>query len=408
MMGGQGLNQGDEEGRGHEHGASRWSVIAAYAGVVAVTQLLWVTFTPITTDASELWGVSIDAVGWLSLVFPLVYVLLSIPFGFASDRSFRGVLTWGAGLTVAGALIRVVPGYEYALAGQFIIAVGQPLVLGAVNKMAVLYAAPPKRPIAIAAGTASLFVGIMISNVTVPFLLEWGGMPAVLWTQAIMGAAACLALLVTLRKPPLYEGATTDVEPAPALRTLRALWSQQWVRLFSLLLFAGFGIFITLATWLEVLADAIGYDSVQVGTGLGLMTAAGIIGAAVLPDFAMHGNRARNVLVLSLAVSAVLLVFLAAGMPAWLFMTLLALAGLLLLADLPIVLSFAEAKAEPRTAGAVTGLLLLFGNLGGIVLSLLVQLLLDERVLAIGALAVVTVVILPFALLFPGKSEPHK
>ncbi|SFT21180.1 MFS transporter [Paenibacillus sp. BC26] len=403
MIGDNGLKQKQE----HEQGASRWSVIAAYAGVVAVTQLLWVTFTPITTAASEQWGVSVDAVGWLSLVFPLVYVLLSIPFGLASDRSFRGALTWGAGLTVAGALLRIVPGYEYALAGQFIIAVGQPLVLNAVNKMAVLYAAPPKRPIAIAAGTASLFVGIMISNVTVPFLLEWGGMPAVLWTQAIMGTAACLVLMVTLRKPPLYEGAT-DAEPAPALRTLRALWSKPWVRLFSLLLFAGFGIFITLATWLEVLADAIGYDSVQVGTGLGLMTAAGIIGAAVLPDFAMRGNRARNVLVLSLAVSAVLLVFLAAGMPAWLFMTLLALAGLLLLADLPIVLSFAEAKAEPRTAGAVTGLLLLFGNLGGIVLSLLVQLLLDERVLAIGALAVVTVVIVPFALQFPGKSKPHK
>ncbi|SEN15094.1 MFS transporter [Paenibacillus sp. OV219] len=381
---------------------SRWSVIIAYAALAAVTQILWVTFTPVTTDAAEQWGVSVDAVGWLSLVFPLIYVLLSIPFGFAADRSFRGALAWGAGLTVVGAFIRVMPGYDYSLIGQIAIAVGQPLVLNAVNKIAALYVAPPKRPIAIATGTASLFVGVMISNVTVPFLMEWGGLPAVLWTQAFVSAFACAAMLLALRHAPLYVEATGDGAPAPLIRTLREIWSQRWVRLFSLLLFAGFGIFITLATWLEVLADAIGYNSVQVGTGLGLMTAAGIIGAAFLPDFAMRGNRARHLLVLSLAVSVVLLVFLAAGLPAWLFMSLLALTGLLLLADLPIVLSFAEAKAEPRTAGVVTGLLLLFGNLGGIVLSLLVQLLLYERVLAIGALVVVTIIIMPFALRFPG------
>ncbi|REE67595.1 sugar phosphate permease [Paenibacillus taihuensis] len=386
------------------HTSSRWSVIIAYAALAAVTQILWVTFTPITTDAAEQWGVSVDAVGWLSLVFPLIYVLLSIPFGFAADRSFRGALAWGAGLTVVGAFIRLVPGYDFTLAGQIAIAVGQPLVLNAVNKIATLYAAPSKRHIAIATGTASLFVGIMISNVTVPFLMKWGGLPAVLWTQASLSAIACATLLLALRHAPLYEEETRDAAQAqaPMLSTLREIWSQRWVRLFSLLLFAGFGIFITLATWLEVLADAIGYDSVQVGAGLGLMTAAGIIGAAILPDFAMRGYRARRVLLLSLAVSVVLLVFLATGMPTWLFMALLALTGLLLLADLPIVLSFAEAKAKARTAGAVTGLLLLFGNLGGIVLSLLVQLLLNERVLAIGALVVVTVIIMPFALRFPG------
>ncbi|WP_308637514.1 MFS transporter [Paenibacillus silvisoli] len=414
--------------------AARWSVIAAYAAVAAVTQLLWVTFTPITTDAAAHWGVSVDAVGWLSLVFPLVYVLLSIPFGMAADRSFRGALVWGAGLTVAGAAIRLAPGYGAVLAGQLVIAVGQPLVLNAVNKIAVLYAAPPKRPAAIAAGTASLFVGIMISNVTVPFLMDWGGMSAVLWTQAAISLVAGLVLaFVLMRAVPLYgdEAAAGTaavgaggVDRAPvaasaaaaaltALRDLREVWSARWVRVFSLLLFAGFGIFITLATWLEVLADGIGYNPVQVGTGLGLMTAAGIVGAAVLPDWAMRGCRARTLLALSLAVSAVLLVFLAAGMPYWLFLTLLGLAGLLLLADLPIVLSFAEAKAEPRSAGAVTGLLLLFGNLGGIVLSLLVQLLLEERVIAIGALVVVTALVAPFALRFPAQgagrtSKPDK
>lgn len=167
------------------------------------------------------------------------------------------------------------------------------------------------------------------------------------------------------------------------------------VRLFSLLLFAGFGIFITLATWLEVLASAIGFNAQQVGIGIGVMTAAGIVGAAFVPRWALRGQRARVVVLFSLVASVLLLIGLAVGMPQWMFISLLAVCGFLLLADLPVMLSLAEAKSEPQSVGAVTGLLLLFGNLGGIVLSLIVQLLLGNRIVAIGVLAIVAILILP-------------
>ncbi|CAN7322134.1 hypothetical protein LJR153_001781 [Paenibacillus sp. LjRoot153] len=61
----------------------------------------------------------------------------------------------------------------------------------------------------------------------------------------------------------------------------------------------------------------------------------------------------------------------------------------------PVMLSLAEAKSDPQSVGAVTGLLLLFGNLGGIVLSSVVQLLLGNRIVAICVLAAVAILILP-------------
>ncbi|NQX64036.1 MFS transporter [Paenibacillus qinlingensis] len=375
---------------------SRWSVVFAYALLAAVTQLLWVTFTPITTAASSEWHVSVDAVGWLSLVFPLVYVLLSIPFGMAADRWFRGSLLIGGALTAMGALVRILPGYEYALIGQIVISIGQPLVLNAVNKLAVLYVRPEQRANAIAAGTASLFVGILVSTVTVPFLLAWQGMSAVLWTQGAMSVFAAVAMYVALRQAPVFEvDEAAETSSGFGLSAIATLWSQRWVRLFSLLLFAGFGIFITLATWLEVLASAIGFNAQQVGIGIGVMTAAGIVGAALVPRWALRGQRARVVVRFSLAASVLLLIGLAVGMPQWMFISLLALCGFLLLADLPVMLSLAEAKSDPQSVGAVTGLLLLFGNLGGIVLSLIVQLLLGHRMVAIGVLALVAILILP-------------
>ena len=77
----------------------RWSVVVAYASVVAVTQMLWLTFAPITTDVARDFDVSKTAVGLLALVFPLFYVLLAIPAGIALDRWFRGSLAAGAVLT---------------------------------------------------------------------------------------------------------------------------------------------------------------------------------------------------------------------------------------------------------------------------------------------------------------------
>jgi hypothetical protein len=43
-------------------------VLAAYASVVASTQLWWLTFAPIDTDVARGFGVSKNAVGWLAQV----------------------------------------------------------------------------------------------------------------------------------------------------------------------------------------------------------------------------------------------------------------------------------------------------------------------------------------------------
>jgi predicted MFS family arabinose efflux permease len=377
---------------------SRWLVILSYALLAATTQLLWVTYTPITIASAEHWGVSIDAVGWLSQVFPLMYVLLALPFGYWADRWFKGTLIIGALLTAAGAILRIAPGYEYSLAGQIIISIGQPLILNGINKIASQYAAPERRPLAIAIGSASLFVGILFSTVTSPFLLQWQDLQTVLWIQALLSLIAVSVFLVAMRVPPQFA------DESLSLVSIRAVWSHKWVKQYSFLLFIGFGLFVTLTTWLEVLSTPIGFSGEQVGLALGGMTLAGIVGAAIIPDWSVRGFRGRGVLCASLAVSVLMLISLASSVPFWLFLSLLALSGCLLLANLPIILSSAEDKVSPGAVGTVTAVLLLFGNLGGIVLTLCTQLMLDSRILAILFLTLVVIITVPVALKFPSLS----
>ena len=76
--------------------------MGAYGLVAAASQMLWLTFAPITTASAHHFHVSEAAVGWLSEVFPLLYVVLAIPAGMALDRWFRPSLIAGGALTALG------------------------------------------------------------------------------------------------------------------------------------------------------------------------------------------------------------------------------------------------------------------------------------------------------------------
>jgi hypothetical protein len=62
--------------------------------------------------------------------------------------------------------------------------------------------------------------------------------------------------------------------------------------------------------------------------------------------------------------------------------------GFFLLAALPVVLDWSELHAGPERAGAAVGFLLLAGNLGGVVLVLILQGLIGNPYASLGALSV--------------------
>ncbi|WP_158688089.1 MULTISPECIES: MFS transporter [Actinomycetes] len=112
---------------------SRWVVFLAYGLLAAASQALFVNYAPVTGDAARHFGVSVSEIGWLSQVFPLVYVVVAIPAGIALDRFLRPALVFGAVLTAVGAFVRLVgDDFRWAFVGQVVAAVGQPFVLNAI------------------------------------------------------------------------------------------------------------------------------------------------------------------------------------------------------------------------------------------------------------------------------------
>ncbi|HEY2768822.1 MAG TPA: MFS transporter, partial [Solirubrobacteraceae bacterium] len=199
---------------------SGWGVVAAYSLLAAATQMLWLTYAAITTDAAHRYGVSVGAIGWLAEIFPLLYVLLAIPAGALLDRWFRPSLAVGGALVAAGGLLRLGGlSFAWALAGQTLVALAQPVVMSAVGKLAGEYLPLRARAAGIAVASAGGFVGMLLALLMAPLV---GGerLGLLLAIQAVLGALAAAAMLFALRRRGSGSGESVAIERGAA----RTLW----------------------------------------------------------------------------------------------------------------------------------------------------------------------------------------
>jgi MFS family permease len=382
---------------------TRWTVLIGYSLLAASTQLLWLSYAPITTEAHRAMGVSEGAVGDLAGIFPLLYVILALPAGRWLDVRFTRALSAGAVLTGAGAVLRLAgpDSFGWALAGQFVIAAGQPLVLNSITKVAARYFPERERTAAISVGSVALFGGILAAVLTGGPLFDAGGLGLLLWVQAAVAVTAAVWVLATVRIAAAFPG---DPSVAVSLRWLRG---DRFMWLLAGLLFVGIGVFNAVATWLEAILGHFGRGGAS-GYLIAIMTVAGIVGAAVLPEAAAKRDRRRTLLIAAVAVTFVAYPLIAVLPNVVVIGVVLFVQGFVLLAGLPVVLDWSELHAGPDRAAAAAGFLLLAGNLGGVVLVLIVQLLIGNAYLALAALSVVALPGLWLALRLPGQAAPER
>ncbi|HEV2376112.1 MAG TPA: MFS transporter [Streptosporangiaceae bacterium] len=381
--------------------ASRWVVLAAYSLLTICTQLLWLTYAPITTQAHHVMGVSVGAVGDLAVIFPLVYVVLALPAGRWLDARFTHALSAGAALTALGAFLRGLAPFSYgwALAGQVIIAAGQPLVLNSITKVAARYFPPKERTAAISVGSMAMFLGILAAALSAGPLFSAGGMRLLVQVQGGLAVTAAILVVIAVTIPPAFR---EDASVAVSLRWLRGdrlMWK------LAGLLFVGMGVFNAVATWLQSILSHFGHGSAS-GDLIGVMTVAGIAGAAVLPEAVARRERRRTMLQAAVGVTLVVFLAIAAVHSVVFIGVALFVEGFLLLAGLPVILDWSELHAGAERAGAAAGFLLLAGNLGGVVLALAVQAVIGNPYLALGVLAAVAVPGVALATWLPAGAAP--
>lgn len=377
----------------------RWRVIAAFALVGAATQVVWLTYAPVTTVAAEHFGVSEAAVGWLANMFPLLYVVLAIPAGILLDRWFRPALIAGAVLTAIGADLRLLhDGFAMALLGQTVVAIAQPLVLNAITGVAGHYLDEDDRPTGIAIGTAATFAG-MAAAFVLGAIFPAGDQ---LWTLTAVGAvfatAAALLLTVEVLRPAPGSGEPRLSRPeggsVTAPTALATTLRDRYVRRLCAAVFFPFGTFVALATYGQALLEPAGVSADAASVVLLINVVAGVVGCAVIPVAVLRRGAELPAVMVGLTASALscLLVAVAPGLATG-FLAFV-LIGLTLLPALPIVLAMTE-RHTGAAEGTAAGLIWMTGNLGGLVVAGATGLLVDRPAAAFGLCALATILGVP-------------
>jgi predicted MFS family arabinose efflux permease len=376
---------------------ARWSPLIWYALVAAATQMLWLTFAAITTDTAHHYDVSVTAVGWLSEIFPLLYVVLAIPAGALLDRHFRPALAAAAGLMAAGGFIRLGGDeFAWAMAGQVAVAVAQPVILSAIGRLAGEYLTEGDRANGIAVGSAGNFVGMLVALGLGPALGGHGHLQRLLAVEAALAVIPVIGLAWALRRP----GHATEERAAIAGGAARALWKLPELRTLCSLVFLGFGIFVALATWLQTLFHPDGVSDTTAGLLLVAMILAGVVGCVAIAPAVSQRRSERPYMLAATAVTVAGCLICGASTSLALRAVALVAIGLLLLSALPIVLTGAERLAGPL-AGTAGAIVWLAGNLGGLVVAVLVQVLVHHVFGAFAAMAAVAAIGFPLAARLP-------
>ena len=355
-------------------------------GVAALTQLIWLNYAAITSQTERLMGVSDFKVILLATMFPLIYIPVSIPAGMIIDRKgYRYGVLIGAVFMAVFSFLRLAAGnYPLVLIGMIGVSVGQPFVLNSITKLVSTWFSTDESALATGVGTLSLFVGMIIALALTPVLLKAFGetrLASLRWVVLIysLAAVAALALFALLARPaPAKPPKRTEQDIAGEEVSFRwsrfsAILKLRNFRLICLIIFIGNGAFVGLMQLIEKIMQPKGIDSSTAGNIGAVIVIAGVVGCVVLPSISDKLMRRKPFVLLAAGVTAPI-ILLIGGLQttALIFVTGIFL-GLFLLGVYPILLAFAEETTGAALTGTATSILLLLGNFGGVVITLVME-----------------------------------
>jgi len=349
----------------------RWVVLLVFMLSVAVNQLLWITFAPITSAAAAFYQVSDLSIGILSVSFMIVYIFLSIPASWVIDTyGIRSAVGIGAILTGVFGLLRGLSAgsYSIVLISQIGIAVGQPFILNSVTKVAARWFPMEERATASGFGSLAIYVGILLGLLLTPFLTIRSGIPGMLMAYGIAAALAAVAFLAFSReRPPSPPCPPEQEERSLMLDGLRDLLRKRDFVLLMVVFFVGLGVFNAVTTWVEDIVRPRGFTITQAGVIGGVLILGGVLGALVVPMLSDRSRRRVPFILLALAGAVFGLLGLTFAPGYAMLLVSAALLGFCLLSSGPIGFQYGAEIGYPAPEGTSNGLLLQMGQISGVV-----------------------------------------
>lgn len=389
--------------------SKKWFALGAFSLSAGLSQFLWLNFAPLITFIQKKYGVSEDYAGLLLLVFPLTYVLLSLYSGKLIDRKgYRFSICIGSLVMAAFACLRIYDeSFWILLLAQVGISLAQPFIVNAITKLVLDWFEEEHHAIATGLGTMGMFVGMALGLLVTPILVESLGFSLSMVVFALVSILSTLLCFVWVKNNPDKKHETQISEITLKLKDFFA--DKQLLTLF-ILSFLGLGFFNGLTTWIELILAPHGISSVQAGVIGSSLIFGGIIGAVVIPLLSDYFKKRRPFLLLSILIALATTLPLCRGDNYNLLLVTAFFQGFFFLPAYALLLEMCSEWVGEEKAGSATGILMLMGNAGGVVVIIAMDILKEPQFLKsvyllVGILAVSLLTATTLAETYPKESH---
>jgi sugar phosphate permease len=381
----------------------RWVILLVYMFATAINQLLWITFASITSSAANYYAVSDLSIGLLSMSFMIVYIIISIPASWVIDTyGIRTAVGIGAVLTGLFGVMRglVATNYVLVLIAQLGIALGQPFILNAVTTVAVRWFPIQERATAAGFGSLAMYLGLIVGLILTPYLTIQFGINGMLVGYGIVSVIAAVVFLAfTRERPPTPPCSPDQEERSLVFDGLKHILRKRDFVFLMLIFFVGLGVFNGVTTWIENIVRPKGFSITQAGIVGGIMIVGGIIGALIMPSLSDRYQKRLPFMIISMIGAIFGLAGITFATSYWFLLTAAFVLGYSLLSAGPVGFQYGAEIAYPAPEGTSNGMLLLMGQISGIVFTLGMDILKSTETGSMTLPLVVLTVLMIFGLL---------
>jgi len=349
----------------------RWVVLAVFFIINLLMQLHWITFAPITGDAAEFYGVTVLQIGMLSMIFMIVYLVMSIPASYIVDRFGIHIgVGIGAALTGIFGLIKGIyaDSYTMILISQIGFSVAQPFILNSVTAVAAKWFPIQERATAAGIAVLAQLLGITVAMALTPYLYLTYGMKGMLMIYAVVTIVGAAAFLIFVReKPPTSPDPEGTVERHSVFEGLKHIMTVKDMLILIVVFFIALGMFNAVTTWIEQILAPRGFTITQAGITGAVMLFGGILGAVSIPALSDKKRKRKPFILYAMLLTIPGLVGLTFATSYWLLLVSSFSFGFFFMAAGPIGYQYGSEITFPAPEATSQGLLVLAGQISGII-----------------------------------------
>lgn len=349
----------------------RWVVLFCTLPILAMTNVFWLTFAPITSQAIKFYNVSPIYIAFLSMIYMIVYIFAALPVSYLIDKKgFKISMLIGSLLTAVFGMLRGIFADNYIIVSlcQTAIALGQPFLVNSITKIAANWFPLYERATASGIATMAGYIGMIAAMFLSPRLYISFGLPKLLMQYGYAALfCAVIFIIFSKEKPETPVDETDNIkEEFTFSKTKSLLSNHNYIRLM-VCMFVLMGIFNAVMTWIEEMLRPKGINSVQAGTIGGILIIVGLIGAVILPMVSDKIKKRKPLLIWPILFAVIPFAVLTFSNSYTVILMCCAVIGFFIMGMGPIGFQYGAEIAYPIPEGTSFGILMLMGQISGII-----------------------------------------